>query len=222
MTEAQLNIIKKALYDVEMLELKKLESLPNANAVYSQEYIKKKDALIRREQKREASLIKWPLKKNIIIFAAMISLLALTVTACVFRKQIKEFVFKVYDAYTLIYLDAEKPQQLQEIYELTYIPDEYEVVENTVYPTSVINAWSDGVKEIVLIQTAVGTNVMTIDTENAQYETIQIENITLYCTYKNNANTFLWNMGENTFLMTCPDTTPWEDVERMILNMEKK
>lgn len=98
MTVTQIEITKKALLDVELIEIKYWESFPDIDFAPSQVYVDKIKKIIISECRREASLLKLSARKKLTLLIASALIFLLTLSACVFKDQIKDFVIEAYDA----------------------------------------------------------------------------------------------------------------------------
>ena len=80
--------------------------------------------------------------------------------------------------------------------------------------------WDNGTDEIYFKQSFGSSSMQTsVDTEGASYMTASIDDHIVYYIYKN-GYTVLWRNMNSSFLMICPESITWEDVERMIRSIE--
>lgn len=219
MTNTQLQIIKKALFDVEMIELKRLEAFPAIQVEHSKEYTLKINSLIERERKRESSVFVWSPKRKGAVLVAVILILTLTITACAFGEQIKGFFVDIYETFTRLGVEGEPSDVPFEQYTFDWMPEEYTLIDNVIANNTSRTVWYNGKHQIYLEQDTLSSNSIIIDTENSQYEITNIGEVTVYYTYKNNTYTALWMLDNYQFCLVCHDSIAWCDIEKMIENM---
>ncbi len=222
MTESQVKVIKKALLDVELIEIKNLEKYPTIDFELSAKYSKQVNELIRLEQKRESSFLKLSVRKKVTLLVASVLILLFVLTACLFGGQIKEFVIEIYDSMTRLFSPSDDSLSDFTEYDFSYIPDKYALVDETKYPGYFSKNYSNGLHTLIITQNIASGNSIQIDTEDASYDTINIDDRTLHRVKKNNTYTIVWKNETNAFSLSCHDSLPWEEIEKIILNAVPK
>lgn len=219
MTNAQLKIIKRALFDAEMIEIKKLEAFPEAKGEHSEEYIKKISELRQRTKIKKSSIINLTPKRKIAILVAALITLALTITACAFAEQIEDFTFKVYEKFTSVYVEGE-PDTSEFVQCMpSYIPDDYVLADNEVISISSRAIWYNGSHRIFLDQDRKSSNIISLDTEDSPCVMTTIGSNQVYYVSKNNTYVFLWIEKNYQFSLTCHSSLAWDEIEKMICSI---
>ena len=216
MTENQLQTIKQALYDAEMLEIKKLEALPIIEVEHSTNYNKKINTLLENAKRGDFSPSNLTRKRRVMLLVAVIVVFALTVTSCAFGEQIKDFCFSIYEKFMRVEVNGETDNTSFEQYTPSFVPDGYVVDDNDVgngYSRLIFN---DGSHRIYIDQYKLSSGNMILDTENAEYSEMDIGGKIVYCLKKNNTYTLLWLNNNYQFLVTCHSSIEWNNIESMI------
>lgn len=223
MNEKTLNIIKRALYDVEMLEVKKMESLPHVEHRPSEEYTRKITALMEEQRKKEKKVFT-PAKKLLAIIAAVIVIISVTVlSVSAIRKPVFEFFTEFYDKFIVLWSkDDEAPRSVEQEYCAQWIPEEYEMTQCRNYGKSIHTYYSDGTYEIVLLQGTLNSSNIVLDTEGATLVEDNIGDISIQYVYKNSTYSLLWMTEDYVFSLTCHDSIAWSDIERIVSNIVPK
>ena len=165
---------QKALLDVCKDYLENLELAPEEDVFISPKLQRKMNRLLKKQQKPCWKWLNTPFKK---VIAACLAVLVLTGAAlgCVMVKEpIFEFFTEVYEKFSEFFFASEKEDAasdiITEVHTLTYVPEGYELVENS---TLVGNkewrtVWGNASGEqIVFYQTSLVSKIV-IDTENTE------------------------------------------------------
>ena len=215
MTAAQMEIIKKALLDVDDLEVGKLRSLPDVPFDTSTNFMTNVDKLIECERKRESSILKLSNKKKVVALIASALILILTLTACMFRDEIREFFVKIHENNIEFNSDYEKNNSYLE-YLFSYIPDKYELIESYDYSKSNKKVYSNRKEFLIVEQNSTESYSIRIDKNGSNYQTVVINGYTVYYTYIKNTYSLVWRNETNVFSITCHDSLAWDEIERII------
>ena len=216
MTDTQLKIIKRALFDSEMIEIKKLEKFPQVKAEHSPEYVRMISELREKAKRRESSVISFSPRRKIILLIAVLVILAIAVTACAFGKEIKDFFFEVYETFTKAEVKGEPNDDEFKQYMPSCIPDGYALIDNEVTDSSSRIIWSNGTHHIYLDQDKQSSNKIILDTEESVYSIKIIGNREIHYIEKNNTCTLLWIDNGYQFLLICHNSVTWESIENLI------
>lgn len=221
MTDSQIKVIKRALLDVELMEIEVLEKLPSADFEPSKKYTERVNKLISLEQKRENSFLKLSLKRKISILVASILILLFALTACIFNNQIKDFIIELFDTSIKFFIPDSEEVAYQE-YVFSYIPDEYTLKEEFKYPRATFTIYSNNEYLLQLEQREAASSSTQIDTNSASYTTINIGDYLVYYNNKNNTHVLVWKNESNIFSIVCDDYLTMEELEKIVLGIAIK
>lgn len=216
MTENQLQTIKQALYDAEILEVKKLEALPIIEVEHSTNYNKKINTLLEKARRGDFSPSNRTRKRRVMLLVAVIVVFALTVTACTFGEQIKNFCFSKYEKFMRVEVNGEPDNMSFKQYIPTFVPDGYVLEDNDVGNGYSRLIFINGSHRIYIDQDKLSSGKLILDTENAEYSEMDIGGKRVYCLKKNNTYTLLWLNNNYQFLVTCHSSIEWNNIESMI------
>ena len=222
MTVTQTEMIKKALLAVELSEIKYMEKLPDASLDFSEMYKTKISRLINSERKREASLLRLSARKRLTILVASILILLLTLTACIFKDHIKEFIIESYGAMTRFFSPYDESISDYQKHTFTYIPEGYKLTESFEFQNYIEYRYSNSTHFISITQSQLSGNSIQIDTENASYDILNINNIEVHRSIKNNTYMVVWKTDTTAFSLVCHDSVEWSEIEKIILGAVPK
>ena len=217
MTESKLLLIKKAFFDIAEREISVFESFPEADIIHSESYEKAINKLIEKNDPEKCKITLNRRLKAIIITATLI--VALFITACVFRKPLLDFVERVFDDHTS-FTSGNENKLLEKVYLPTYIPEGF-VQED--YEKGLLNVYIFFSSEngfISFKQTPLNkTGSTNLDTEGSECKVAYVGKQPVYYIYKNNTYSVLWENDINKFGLTVSADLPWEEVEKIIASV---
>lgn len=214
MTINQAKILKSALYDAQLMELRYIESLPAENIVNSERV----DNFVREladgfKEKRKTGLG----KRFILILAAAIisTLLVISISAIAF----KDNLIEIHDEYILIpFRDKDNPsaQIVPAVaYSPEYIPNEYSIIQSSRTTFSVLQKWSNGESSITLTQSKIINGDLYINNTN-EFMMLECNDMTIYYYERYYTYSFFWMDDDYLFILQCNSTTPINEVEKII------
>ena len=208
-------LLKKALYDSEIIRIKRLEMLPRVTGEHSEKYKKRLEEIfnsfddIEEKNKRRS-------KRKTFLIAAIIALLALSFSACAVIEPVRNFFIEFYENYIKFVGDSEDAIDLiEEKYSLSYIPLEYELKNKTLDQTSYSLTYKNGEKTIIYNQVTLST-VVTYDEE---HHVVSIGDLEVYVFTKMKNDIVSWSNGEYLFDISYPEDLDFSEVEKMILSV---
>lgn len=189
-----MNLIRCALAEAARLEHEQLaakgEELMKKEVLSAPDYesFKKKVKVRRRVS----------LKKKILyaLIAALIAVsLAMSVSAI--REPIINFFVEIYDSFISIFVDAPAPASIaiEEKYELGYLPEGFELVEEKEWNTTNEKTYSDGNKRIKFVQIPYSNELfreLLIDNNDSNIEYIELKGGRIIHAQKNDMISLLW------------------------------
>ena len=220
MTGTQIEIIKKALYDVDTMEIIKLSVLPAVPFVASTKHNDKIQKLIDSERRRENSVLKLPFRNKVVIIIALFLILSLTLTACIFRKEIKEFIIKIYTSSIGFDSNTDKYDDNYTEHIFTYIPVEYKLIDSFDNVKNSKKVYSCDDKLLVIEQCSSKGNVVQLGSDDQTYNHRLIDKYNVYYTYTKNTYVLIWNYQEKIFIISCHESLGWDEIEKIILGVK--
>ena len=217
MTEKQIDLIKKALFNIEMREVRYLDSFPDVDFVHTEKYIQNINKLLSgKAPKPSTAFFRKPL------LAVIIAIVLLFATACTFKKTIVNFFEEIYETFTNLKTNEDYDKTITTVYTLSYLPDGYELKNETINKTFVSTLWSDGENKILLYQKPLNNGCFTIDTENNDHGYIYTEDLSVFYVRNNNTYLFTWENDYFAFQLKCNDSISLDEAKKIIENISKK
>ena len=212
-------LLKKALYDSEAIRIKRLEMLPRVTGEHSEKYKKRLEEIfnsfddIEKKNKRRS-------KRKTFLIAAIIALLALSFSACAVIEPVRDFVIEIYEKCTNIFLTSENIGELNQKFELSYIPERYELNESSIFDDAGMyeKRYDYGEKSISLMMVN-GSSISSYDSEGIPMKDVYINGIQIYLFTKWSNDIAVWTDGEYLFTLSYPEDLDFSEVEKMILSV---
>ena len=218
-----MNLIRCALAEAARLEHEQLaakgEELMEKEELSAPDYeaFKKKAKIYTRK----------PLKKKILyaVIAALVAIsLAMSVSAI--REPIINFFVEIYDSFISIFVDAPAPASIaiEEKYELGYLPEGFELVDEKEWNVSCDKTYSDGNRRIKLVQVLLSSEMLSdiaLDNNDSNVEYMQINGSKVIYMQKNNSTNIAWIMDEYIFKISFNFTITQDDCVKIIESVYK-
>ena len=202
MNKSELELIKRAIADVDRLEIERLDSLPTVTVSDEENF--RGSVLAIPENVTPKSRISG--KKLIIVLIAAAVLISSIITAYAFREPIKAFFMKNRDTHSLYEYPTEKPSPITSgIFQPTWLPEGYSQSDYSESKTFVQTTWVNGTSVIVLKQKMLSGGG-SVDTENSDYEVVAVNGQNYYCISKNGIHDIIWRNDLYAFTLWCYGT----------------
>lgn len=132
-------------------------------------------------------------QKAAILVCSMVGVLIMGTTTIALRSPLADFVTQMFDKSSLLkmndfyYENENEPQDIEIFYNPTYIPDEYELIEENIREGSYSLLYKNKDEKKLVIYQHIIKSYNEFDTEIINYETIEHNGISYYY-FKNNNN----------------------------------
>ena len=177
-----------------------------------------KEALIDRYIKASRSIA---LKHRIAIIVIAAIIIAFSSCAIyLFKEEIGGFFVTHFNDHANLEYNTESHTEINIYYIPTKIPEGFEISSIEKETRYMNTTWVKGTDKIKFSQTLIGSGTIKLDTENAEHGEITFGNTTAYYTRKKGIRSINWMNDSCSFLLTCPDVLPLDEVEKMIISIE--
>ena len=215
MTKVKNKILRAMLLAAEIEEIKRIDALPAVEYQPSKEYSDFLEKLFSESKKDDErrTLLK---KRKIFLVAALIALLALTITACSVITPIREFIVEVFEKYTLFtsHTDGES-EFIDEKYDICHLPNGYKLSSCFEENTFLKRVYKNGEKTISFKQNVYGGSYK-IDSEGEPIKEIAINEIKVFFFTKRENEYAVWSVEKYLFTLSYPEELDFSEVEKMI------
>lgn len=213
------DILKKALLDSTLKEIKAIEEAYYPTIETDIEY----DRKIYNEINKSHTKIN---RRNIriAILAAILVTLTMIMSISAIRTLIVDFVVSVYEKFVCLSIDEEEydyPQTIEKVYRPTYIPINYSKVDVKFKTLYVKTKYEDSNNTIKFYQYVISRKNVSFDNEYSDYTPKYINNQKVYYTIKEDKYTVKWIMNDYSFVLSCPESLGWDEIEKIILSIEE-
>ena len=153
------------------------------------------DGNYEKEEKRSA----WKLTRAKIAAILVAAALLLASCAVIYRNEIRDFVEEIFEDFSKVTYsenDAADGKTIEEVYELTYVPEGYVLKKSIVNPTIIRYEFANNNDTIVFEQFVLDYSGFLFDIENGYKLLLSNDNVDIYCKTTDNAYYYLWNNGK--------------------------
>ena len=149
-----------------------------------------------------------PMNRRVVAVLIAAVLLLLAGCAIIFRDEIRDFITDVREFFVKVTFDEgeRESREIEEIYELTYLPDGYSLKDQRINRMRVEYVFTNAdSKRIKFIQQSLDASSFYIDIEHSDNTMISIENYTIYTRKTGDTFYYLWNDGKYAFQINSTD-----------------
>lgn len=141
------------------------------------------------------------------------------------RTTIVSFFVEVYDGFATFFIEddenTENPTIIETRYEPTYLKENgYEQISQSKNKYNIFTVWSKDGASVNLSQYIINKNSISLDVEDASYETTYIGDKEVYYTVKNDMYFVKWLEGGYSFSLICNTSSGWETIEKIVSSLE--
>lgn len=155
-----------------------------------------------------------PLSTKMIAILVAAAILLLAGCAIIYRDEIRDFITNVREFFVKITFDEgeSESRNIEDIYELTYIPEGYALEKENIYKTSVRYVFTNSDNNSIrFIQQPLDSGSFSVDSEHSDTVLIEIEEYTIYSRKTGNMYYYLWNDGK--YALQINSSEPLSDKE---------
>lgn len=194
MNSASLELFKRALAEGTNIRFQKATESFTDTALCSDRHLEIMEKITNGTYRKPIALSSARIKIAAAIVAAMFLL-----SGCVmiYKDEIRGFIEHIYEEYIEITFSDNKNAEssyIEEIYELTYVPEGYVLNEKIITPISVKYVFlSSDHERITFYQQVLDNTSFGVDGESGYTIIHNINGIDVYCRNYNDHNNYLWN-----------------------------
>ena len=215
------DILKKALLESTLKEIQVIEALDYPKVKTDDEYENKIYSVINKSQVKRRHYS----KRIAIILAAILVCLSMMMSISAIRIKVIDFVVSIYEKYIALSIDepsSNYPKTIEKVFKPTYIPDEYMENSFSQEQLTVKLSWNSSRLKIRFYQNVILNDTdVYLDNENSKSSSLKVGNITIYYILKNGEYSIKWINEGYLFLISCPESLEWEEIEKIIMSVEK-
>lgn len=180
---------------------------------YSRRHIKNMARIVRGKE------IKKPLNRKMIAILVAAAILLLAGCAIIYRDQIRDFITNVKEFFVEIKFDEGEndSQTIDEIYELTYVPEGYSLEKQEINRMIVQYLFVNEDNEIIrFMQQSIDASGFAVDVEHGDYNIINIDKYEIYYQKTDGIYCYVWNDGKYALKLNSKEELSHETLEAII------
>ena len=215
-----IDIFKQAILEGVSQKIDETIKAYDGKIIYSKKHLATMRSILRGKEQRYLSAK----AKRIIIIVAIIALLLISCTV-IYREKIGELTINIFNRDDIITHEAgeDKPKNIEEVYELTYIPDGY-ILENTLFLPNIFQYTyygTDGA-EMIFQQKSFGNSIHHFDNEHGESDTINIGDLTVYCRRSAEDYLYIWDDEKYILTLTINSQISTEELKQIVEGIKIK
>jgi hypothetical protein len=140
-----------------------------------------------------------PISKKMVVILVAAAVLLLASCAIIYRDQIRDFITDVKECFVEIKFSegADESKYIEEVYELTYVPDGYQLDNSNIGRTTVQYVFTNSKEEkIKFIQQTLDASFFTVDIEHDYDKFTNVNDYEIYYRHTNGTYYYIWNDGK--------------------------
>lgn len=166
---------------------------------------------------------KRPIAMLIASLIATLTLAAIASMAIAKRSEIADFMDGLFDngsaePHTT---QPSRPQEIEQIYSISHIPEGYSVSEALSDSESVRTVWHNSSDAFIVFEQSVHVFSDDLPDGQGKRETIQIGSLEIECIYLDEYSIFRWTYAGYSFKLECSNALPFDEISQMILSFVK-
>ena len=219
---ADLELFKQALNEGLELRIQSTIDSCTEEIVCSKEHIAACKAIIRGTYKNRPLWSDAKIKIAAIIAAATMLLAGCT---AIYKDEIKTFIKHIYEEYIEITFGesgSSTPESIEEIYELTYVPEGYALKKSTIDEIIVGYTYISSTGEEIIFGQQPLSAYYGFDNENGYSSIIVLENYEVFCKKSDLYSTYLWSNGKYSLSLTTSEDFTEEELIKIINGIQPK
>ena len=212
-------LFKQALVEGVNRRLDREISACDENFAYSRRHIKNMVRIVNGKE------IKKPLNRKMIAILVAAAILLLAGCAIIYRNEIREFITDVREYFVKIkFEDGEtESRAIDEIYELTYVPEGYSLEKQEINRMMVQYVFTDPDENYIrFIQQPIDASSFSVDIENSDNVIIEIGDYTVYSRKTNGTYYYIWNDGKYALKLNSKEELSYDALEAIINGIKIK
>lgn len=186
---------------------------------YSRRHIKAMTRIVNGKTPRK------PLSTKMIAILVAAAILLLAGCAIIYRNEIRDFITDVQEFFVKVTFDAGESESrvIEEVYELTYIPDGYEIESEYIYKymVQIVIRDSRGDK-IKFTQRPLDNSSFMVDVEHGYDEIFSVGDYRIYYQEADGINCYIWNDGKYAFKLNSTEELSLQMLKQIINGIKTK
>ena len=186
---------------------------------YSRRHIKNMERIVKGKTPKK------PINKKMVAILVAAAVLLLAGCAIIYRDQIRDFITNIKEFFVEIKFDEgeNNSQTIDEIYELTYVPEGYSLEKQEINRMIVQYLFVNEDNEIIrFMQQSLDASNFYVDIENSDNVIIEIGEYTVYSRKTNNMYYYLWNNGNYALILNSTEELSIDTLELIINGIKIK
>ena len=158
----------------------------------------------------------WSPKMKRVVAILIAAALLLTSCAVIFRNEIRE-VFEEFFVKLTYSGDGTENDTIEEVYELTYLPEWYTLEKENIYDLCVTYKFVDKNNNVIMFeQRILDRSDFTVNSEKGYSKIEEIEKYSIFYRYTEMFHSYIWNDGKYAFELSSTQKLSNEDIELII------
>ena len=166
-----------------------------------------------------------PINRKMIAILVAASILLLAGCAIIYHDEIRGFLTDVSEFFVKVTFDEGESEikQIEEVYELTYVPNDYTLEEQTITSLWVQYIFEDEKGNVIrFIQQPLDASNFYIDSEHDYDNVFSLDQYTIYYRQTNGTYSYIWNDGKYALKLNSTNELSLQELEMIINGIKVK
>lgn len=166
----------------------------------------------------------WPSARAKIAAVIVAATMILASCAAVYIEEIRGFIETVYENYISIGFENpdESPRQIEEVYELTYIPLGYAEIDHIQTNLHNIYTFKSADGGTIRFDQQILNTIDSFDSEHSEFDFIYISEMKIYYVFYSEYYNYLWNDGKYAMTINSTEELSYTELETIISGIKIK
>lgn len=188
-------LFKQAINEALTNKFQRMADACDEEIVCSRRHRKAMRAIVRGKTPRKPMT---PMNRRVVAVLIAAALLLLAGCAIIYRDEIRGFITNIREIFVELRFEEgeQESREIEEIYELTYVPEGYSLKSQRINRMAVEYVFSNADnKSIRFIQQSLDASSFSVDSEHSDNTIFESGNYTIYTRKTGNMYYYLWNDG---------------------------
>lgn len=194
--------LEEAFRAVNAEEWENTERIPQNEIIYSAEYERKMEALVRAQKNPCLRLVNTVGKRAAMLAVVLLAVFGLSMSISAVRKPVVNFFIKAHDSFIELFFpkeDIEKaPASIEALYTFSRLPENSEWLTQFINEKDATTTWANESVNLTLVQTTLDTKFF-LNEDLERLQTREIADIRAFVIERFGVTVYIWNTEEYAF-----------------------
>ena len=212
-------LFKQALIDGVNMRIERELAACEEEVVFSRRHMRAMKRIINGKNPAK------PINSKVVAILVAAAILLLAGCAIIYRDEIRDFITDVKDRFVKVTFSdgVEESKYIEDVYELTYVPEGYEMETHTIGNKMVRYIFKTQKGEMIkFIQQPLDISGFAVDIEHDYDKFANVNDYEIYYRHTNGTYYYIWNDGKYAFKINLSEELPIKELELILFSIKTK